>query len=61
MMLIKNNFGFNLFTRYAHEIVYNEKNSDYVLYRTNRNIKKFEKHYQTNKPFFYALNGYTIC
>ncbi|CAF1019644.1 unnamed protein product [Rotaria sordida] len=49
MMLIKNHFGFKLYKRYVHEIFHNEKNSDYVLYRTNKDKEKFEKYFEINK------------
>ncbi|CAF1497950.1 unnamed protein product [Rotaria sordida] len=55
MMLIKNHFGFKLYKRYVHEIFYNEKNSDYVLYRTNKDKEKFEKYFQINKLFLVCI------
>ncbi|CAF1469169.1 unnamed protein product [Rotaria sordida] len=55
MMLIKNHFGFKLYKRYVHEIFYNEKNSDYVLYRTNKDKEKFEKYFEINKLFLVCI------
>jgi len=46
MMLIKNHFGFKLYQRYVHEIFNNKKNSDYVLYRTDKDKEKFEKSFE---------------
>ncbi|CAF0918933.1 unnamed protein product [Rotaria sordida] len=51
MMLIKNHFGFNLYKRYVHEIFHIEKNSDYVLYCTNKDKEKFEKYFEIKKSY----------
>ena len=60
MRLIRHQFGFKLYQRYVHEIFQNEKNSDYVLYRTEKNIQKFEKSYRSHLPInvcgFWLLN-----
>jgi hypothetical protein len=55
MMLIKNHFGFKLYHRYVHEIFNNKKNSDYVLYRTDKDNEKFEKSYQRNKSILACI------
>ncbi|CAF3443989.1 unnamed protein product [Rotaria sp. Silwood2] len=55
MILIKNHFGFKLYKRYVHEIFHNEKNSDDVLYRTNKDKEKFEKYFEKNKAFFLCI------
>ena len=44
MILIKNHFGSTLYRRYIDEIFENEKNSDFVFYRTKEDIEKFEKY-----------------
>ncbi|UJR38620.1 hypothetical protein I4U23_031286 [Adineta vaga] len=46
MVLIKNHFGLKLYQRYVDEIFENEKNSDYVLYRTDKDKEKFERRFQ---------------
>ncbi|CAF1330876.1 unnamed protein product [Rotaria sordida] len=43
MLLIQNHFGSILYQRYVNQIFQNKKNSDYVLYRTKKDIQKFEK------------------
>ncbi|CAF1270206.1 unnamed protein product [Rotaria sordida] len=43
MLLIQNHFGSILYQRYVNQIFQNKKNSDYVLYRTEEDIQKFEK------------------
>jgi len=45
-ILIKNHFGSKLHQRYVNEIFQNKKNSDFVLYRTDKDKEKFEKSYR---------------
>jgi hypothetical protein len=44
MILIQNHFGSKLYQRYVNEIFQNKKNSNYVLYRTEKDVRKFEKY-----------------
>jgi hypothetical protein len=46
MILIQNHFGSKLYQRYVNQIFQNKKNSDYVLYRTEEDIQKFEKYFR---------------
>ncbi|CAF3085612.1 unnamed protein product [Rotaria socialis] len=46
MILIQNHFGSKLYQRYVNEIFQNEKNSDYALYRTEEDKKRFEKSFR---------------
>ncbi|CAF0839487.1 unnamed protein product [Rotaria sordida] len=50
MILIKNHFGSKLYQLYVNEIFQNKKNSDYVLYRTDKDREKFEKSFRNNLP-----------
>jgi hypothetical protein len=50
MILIKNHFGFILYQLYVNEIFQNKKNSDYVLYLTDKDRQKFEKSFQNHLP-----------
>ncbi|CAF4995084.1 unnamed protein product [Rotaria magnacalcarata] len=49
MILIKNHFAFKLYQRYVHEIFYNKKNSDYGLYRTDKDKEKSKKSFRENQ------------
>lgn len=46
MMLIENHFGSKLYQRYVNQIFQNKKNSDYALYRTEKDITKFKKYFR---------------
>ena len=63
MMLIKYHFGFKLYQRFVHEIFNNKKNSDYVLYRTDKDKEKFEKSFQNHLRIEYVrvLLRYSMC
>jgi hypothetical protein len=50
MILIKHHFGSQLYQRYVYEIFQNKKNSDYVLYRTEKDGQKFEKYFRNRLP-----------
>ncbi|CAF1215229.1 unnamed protein product [Rotaria sordida] len=50
MLLIKNNFGPKLYQRYVYEIFQNRKNSDYALYHTEKDKRKFEKRLRKHEP-----------
>lgn len=39
MVLIQNHFGSKLYRRYVNEILQNKKNSNYVLYRMEKDLK----------------------
>lgn len=54
MILIKNQFGSKIYRRYVHEIFNNEKNSDYALYCTDKDKKKFEE-------FFRKYEARLVC
>lgn len=43
-------FGCKLYQRYVNEIFQNKKNSDYVLYRTEKDKEKFEKSFRNHLP-----------
>ncbi|CAF5168479.1 unnamed protein product, partial [Rotaria sp. Silwood1] len=51
MILIQNHFGSKLYQRYVNEIFQNKKNSNYVLYRTEKDIRKFEKYFRRYLEF----------
>jgi hypothetical protein len=46
MIKIQNHFGFKLYQRYVNEIFQNKKNSDYVLYNTDKDREIFEKKFR---------------
>ncbi|CAF3563158.1 unnamed protein product [Rotaria socialis] len=54
MILIQNHFGSKLYHRYVNEIFQNKKNSDYDLYRTEKDKQKFEK-------YFRRYEGLHVC
>ncbi|CAF1447826.1 unnamed protein product [Rotaria sordida] len=51
MILIQNYSGSKLYQRYVNEIFQNKKNSNYVLYRTEKDIRKFEKYFRRYSEF----------
>jgi len=58
MMLIKNHFGFKLYHRYVHKIFNNKKNSDYVLYRTDKDNENLKNLIKEINRFLRVLLGY---
>jgi hypothetical protein len=47
--LIENHFGYKLYQCYVNEIFQEKKNSDYALYRTEKDKQKFEKSFRKYK------------
>jgi hypothetical protein len=55
MTLIKNHFGSKLYQRYVHEIFHNKKNSDYVLYLTDKDKENFKKSFENEKQIYLCI------